>query len=93
MTRDDFWRVRTWLGLSQEKFARLLLVSAVSVNRWEKGSTKPKGVVLEILRALECVRARATAASDVLGESSVSIGVLYARIFRLAYGNGEGDGP
>src|SRR5579863_7714635 len=37
--------LRTRLGLSQERFASKLRVSFPTVNRWEKGKSRPDGAV------------------------------------------------
>ena len=46
MKAEDIKKLRNKLGLSQEKFARLLNVSYMSVNRWEADKTKPSGLAL-----------------------------------------------
>ena len=46
----DVVRLRSRLGLSQEKFAEKLGVSVSSVSKWERGWYKPRGLSL---RALE----------------------------------------
>jgi len=43
-------RLRTRLGLSQEKFAQKLGVSVWTVSIWERGLSKPRGLSI---RALE----------------------------------------
>ncbi len=49
----DVARLRSDLGLSQEKFAKKLGVSVWSVSNWERGRQKPRGLSL---RALERLR-------------------------------------
>jgi len=49
----DVVRLRSRLGLSQEKFAEKLGVSVSSVGKWETGWNKPRGLSL---RALERLR-------------------------------------
>lgn len=44
--------LRDRLGLSQEKMAQHLGVSFATVNRWEGGRTKPRGVFAALLDAL-----------------------------------------
>ena len=41
MEEKDIKKLRLVLGLSQERFARLLNVSLQTVRRWEEGLTKP----------------------------------------------------
>ena len=48
--KDDVVRLRTRLGLSQEKFAEKLGVDVSTVGRWERGLRKPHG---QSLRDLE----------------------------------------
>ncbi len=48
--KSDVGRLRTRLGLSQEKFAKKLGVSESAVWKWERGLRKPNG---QSLRALE----------------------------------------
>ncbi len=42
----DVVRLRARLGLSQEKFAEKLGVSLSSVEKWEQGQHKPRGLSL-----------------------------------------------
>ena len=48
--KHDVVRLRTRLGLSQEKFAEKLGVYVSTVGNWEKGRHKPRG---QSLRDLE----------------------------------------
>ena len=50
---DRLRRVRGRLGLSQERLAALLGVSFASVNRWERGATRPAPALLARLDLLE----------------------------------------
>jgi len=49
----DVVRLRSRMGLSQEKFAEKLGVSLSSIEKWESGWHKPRGLSL---RALERLR-------------------------------------
>ncbi len=49
----DVARLRSRLGLNQERFAEKLGVSLSSVEKWEQGQHKPRGLSL---RALERLR-------------------------------------
>lgn len=54
--RDDFHRHatrRSKLGLTQQQFASLLGFSFVSVNRWENGHIRPKGLSAVVLSLLD----------------------------------------
>lgn len=46
-------KLRTALGLTQEQFAHRLGVTVVTVNRWERGHTYPKGLSVAVLEGLE----------------------------------------
>lgn len=46
-------RIRTKLGLSQSRFARLLCVSLGTLRNWEQGRTYPEGAAIALLRVTE----------------------------------------
>ncbi len=48
----DVVRLRSHLGLSQEKFAKKLGVCVSSVTKWETGWHKPRGLSLRALERL-----------------------------------------
>lgn len=50
--------MRNVLGLSQEKFAALLGITFVSVNKWENGASSPTGLSQVLLALLENALAR-----------------------------------
>lgn len=52
-TPKEISRLRTRLGLTQEKMAQKLGVSFATVNRWEKGRAAPTGLSLGILDTVE----------------------------------------
>ncbi len=59
--KHDVVRLRTRLGLSQEKFAKKLGVSVASVGKWERGRHKPRGQPLRDLEWLtKLLRRRVT---------------------------------
>lgn len=66
--------------------AQLLGVSFASVNRWEGGHSSPTGVVLEVYRALDVALRAGKTARLILGSTPLEPGLLYHRIFRVAYG-------
>ena len=53
MTGEELREWRARLGMSQEELARLLEVTRQSVYMWEKGDTRPPGMLELALRWLE----------------------------------------
>lgn len=49
-TGNDVVRVRNRLGLSQNKFARLLGISENTLQNWEQGRRKPAGPAKVLLK-------------------------------------------
>jgi putative transcriptional regulator len=49
-TANDVVRVRSRLGLSQHKFARLLGISENTLQNWEQGRRKPAGAAKVLLK-------------------------------------------
>jgi putative transcriptional regulator len=49
-TANDVVRVRSRLGLSQHKFARLLGISENTLQNWEQGRRKPAGPAKVLLK-------------------------------------------
>jgi transcriptional regulator with XRE-family HTH domain len=43
LARQDVAALRTALGVSRERLARMVNVSAKTVKRWERGDTQPSG--------------------------------------------------
>ena len=61
LRKHDVVRLRTRLGLSQEKFAQKLGVSVWTVSKWERGLHKPRGLSLRALdRQTKLLRQRVT---------------------------------
>ena len=59
--KSDIARLRAYLGLSQEKFAKKLGVSVSTVGKWETGLHKPRGLSLRALdRLTKLLRRRVT---------------------------------
>ena len=50
--KHDVVRLRTRLGLTQEKFAKKLGVSVYAVGKWETGLHQPRGLSLRALERL-----------------------------------------
>jgi len=48
----DVARLRSHMGLSQEKFAKKLGVSVFTVSTWERSLNKPRGLSLRALERL-----------------------------------------
>ncbi len=53
MLPDDVKALRMFLGWSQERLARELGVSFCTVNRWEKGRSKPSPMALNALGSIK----------------------------------------
>jgi len=52
LKQSDLKRYRKQLKLSQEALARLLNVSWITVNRWERGKPEPSFLVLKGIEAV-----------------------------------------
>ena len=52
-TPEEIKALRERLGLTQEDFARKVLVRACTVNRWENGKNLPTALAIEKLNELE----------------------------------------
>lgn len=50
--KDKLKAMRASTGLSQEKFGRLWLISAINIANWEQGITKPPEYVQVMLDKL-----------------------------------------
>jgi DNA-binding transcriptional regulator YiaG len=55
LTPKRIRRIREKLGLTQEQFAQTIGVSFATVNRWERGHTKPSSLARKCLVGLEKV--------------------------------------
>jgi DNA-binding transcriptional regulator YiaG len=53
MQAKEIKKLRDSLGLTQEKFARLLNVTTTSINRWENGVAKPSSMAMEKIEAVK----------------------------------------
>lgn len=53
MTPEEIQEIRRNLAVSQERFARLLGTTVVTVNRWENGKTKPSRLYVRELKELK----------------------------------------
>jgi transcriptional regulator with XRE-family HTH domain len=52
-TPEDVKDLRTRLGLTQKEFAKKLGVHAITIIRWEKGTSNPHPVWMDKLENLE----------------------------------------
>lgn len=52
MNAQEIKELRNQLGLTQEKFAKRIGVSFMSVNRWEAGATKPSKLAVKAMKVL-----------------------------------------
>lgn len=53
MKSDEIVKMRSELGITQEKFAHLLGTSFSTVNRWENGKSKPSRLYVRELKELK----------------------------------------
>lgn len=53
MDIQEIIQIRKDLEISQEKFAQLLGTTVVTINRWEKGKTRPSRLYLKELNKLK----------------------------------------
>ncbi len=53
MTPEEIKALRVGLGLTQERFAALLGISFSTVNRWEKGVSKPSSLAIHRMKEIE----------------------------------------
>jgi putative transcriptional regulator len=53
LSSDEIRQVREMTGLSQERFARLILVSKGTLVNWEQGRRMPSGPARALLTALK----------------------------------------
>jgi len=91
MKAKEMVAIRRKLKLSQEKMARLLGVSYVSVNRWEnQHSTSVIGAVSDLYDALAEALRRGYRPERILTSSSDKRGRFLLDLFTLAYAN-KGD--
>lgn len=51
-TANDVVRVRTKLGISQTRFAKLMGISANTLQNWEQGRRKPTGPAKILLKVV-----------------------------------------
>lgn len=52
MAPQEIKYIREVFGFTQEKLGRILCVASETVCRWESGAHSPRGIRLEILRAI-----------------------------------------
>ena len=77
--------IRRKLGLPQERMARLLGVSFVSVNRWEGRHSGPTGPTLDLYLALDAAIKAGNAPQAILQAADSERGAFLYHLFRMAY--------
>lgn len=61
MNEKQIKQLRKILSLSQEKFARVICVTLVTVSRWERGISKPSGLAEDKLLLINSLAERVKA--------------------------------
>jgi transcriptional regulator with XRE-family HTH domain len=85
-TENRFRAIRERLGLSQEKMARLLGVSYVSVNRWESpNASSPIGTTGDLYDALETALAAGHSPEQIRAAAAGDRGQFLRMLFTMAY--------
>lgn len=52
MTPEEIHEIRTFIGVTQEKFAQMLGTTVASVNRWENGKVSPSRLYIKEINEL-----------------------------------------
>lgn len=52
MEPQEIKNIRRYLGMTQEKFAQYMDISAATVNRWETGKFKPSNLAVDKIKTL-----------------------------------------
>lgn len=50
VTPEEIKEIRKMYGMSQEKFARIIGSTVVTINRWERGHAKPSKIYIKQLK-------------------------------------------
>lgn len=82
---DQLTAIRRRLGLTQEKMARFLGVSFVSVNRWEGGHSSPTGPTLDLYMAIDAAIRAGNAPETIRRAANRERGAFLYALFRMAY--------
>jgi len=53
MKPEEITRIRSMIGVTQEKFAHMLGTTTASVNRWENGHVIPSRLYIKEIKNLE----------------------------------------
>lgn len=88
LTTQDLVRIRTTLGLTQERMAALLGVSFVSVNRWERGHSVPLRAVLDLYEALDGAVRAGNPPEKIIRVAAEERPQFLQKIFTMAYASG-----
>lgn len=86
LTPNRLVKIRSALGLTQEKLAHLLGCSWVSVSRWEQGHSSPLPAVADIYSALYAALQGGHQAADIVAAARGERGHFLQRLFTMAYG-------
>jgi transcriptional regulator with XRE-family HTH domain len=86
LTSKRLVKIRSALGLTQEKLATLLGCSWVSVSRWEQGHSSPLPAVADIYRALDDALRGGHPATQIIEAARSDRGAFLQRLFTMAYG-------
>ena len=85
MRRHALVRARARLGCTQVQLGELLGLDAAAVHRLERGLRSPRGLVLEILRAIVTAQARGVDLAAAV-DRAVPRGARLLVVLRGAYG-------
>jgi transcriptional regulator with XRE-family HTH domain len=77
--------MRKKIGFTQEQMARVLNVSFVSVNRWERGHSSPIGPTLDLYLALDSALRAGHRPEDIRQAANHDRGGFLYRLFQMAY--------
>ncbi|HTP43578.1 MAG TPA: helix-turn-helix transcriptional regulator [Candidatus Acidoferrum sp.] len=84
-TSSQMAAIRKTLGFTQEQMATVLNVSFVSVNRWERGRTRPSGPTLDLYIALETALGNGHSPESIRQAANNDRGGFLFRLFQMAY--------
>ena len=82
---DQLAAIRKKIGLTQEQMARLLNVSFVSVNRWERARSSPTGPTVDLYLALDAALRVGHSPESIRQAANHDRGGFLYRLFQMAY--------
>ena len=92
LTSRQMLSIRKALDLKQEGMARLLGVSFVSVNRWEKGHSAPYAGIVDIYRAIGAALQAGSSPEAIVEAAYATREEFLLRLFTMAYGKKRSAG-